>query len=98
MEKEKNVILNVNEKTRIIRLDERNLSIDRLKVVEVRKGGVKTGEKKEKWLNDGYFSTVESALNKIIDNIDSQEANDIKAYITYKTQKIREICEFVGLK
>lgn len=65
-------MLQINEKLRISKLDDKNLQIEQLKEVESKKLG-----KHKEWCWCGYYSTLKSALlgvltKQLFDSVDEQ--------------------------
>ena len=82
-------MLRINEKLRILRLDNNNLVLEELRIVESEKKG-----KREKWMHCGYYgslkATLVSALEKtIFDSVEKEvEIKDLINIIDNAKQEI----------
>lgn len=79
--------LNIGNDVRIKRSDDRNLEMEIKKLVKSHPNAhQKTYKETEKWVFQGFYSTLESALTRIIDEkttfaLDSKNVNGIKDLI-----------------
>lgn len=83
-------MLQINDKLRIIKFDERNLCIEQLKIVKSKKHG-----DNKQWLCVGYYGNLETALQgilnkKLFDCIDEElEIKDVLGKIEQARQEIK---------
>lgn len=83
-------MLQINDKLRIVKLDERNLCIEQLKVVKSEKKG-----DYEQWFCVGYYGNLETALQGILnkqlfDCIDEEiQIKDVLSKIEQVRQEIK---------